>query len=63
MITKRSFVDYRGRLYSEFYGLSTDDKNEAVSMGVENADSFLEMDTRRVYLFDEENEVWQPLKV
>ena len=39
----------------EFYGKSGDVKP---TEGVKNADIFYEMDTKKVYLFDEENGSW-----
>lgn len=39
----------------EFYGLSTDTKPQD---GVPNGSSFYEMDTKKLFLFDEENKVW-----
>lgn len=38
----------------EFIGLSTDQKPTDVS----NASTFYEMDTKKVFLFDEQNKVW-----
>lgn len=43
-----------GRIPSDFIGLSTDTK----PTDVENASSFYEMDTKALYLFDEQNKVW-----
>lgn len=40
---------------SEFYGLSTDEKPTA---NVPNASIFYEMDSKSLFLFDEENQVW-----
>ena len=60
MITKKVNVDDRGRVELEFDGLSTDDKAEAVGMGARNADVFYEMDTKKVFMYDEENRVWLP---
>lgn len=39
----------------EIYGLSTDEKP---TLDIHNADIFYEMDTKRVFLFDEANSVW-----
>ena len=38
-----------------FYGVSADDKPVE---NAHNADIFYEMDTKKVYLFDESNSVW-----
>lgn len=40
---------------SEYYGKSTDTKP---TDGVKNADIFYEMDTKKVYLFDEDGKAW-----
>jgi hypothetical protein len=40
---------------SEYYGVSTDDKP---TKGVINAEVFYEMDTKKVFMFDEDNQVW-----
>lgn len=40
---------------AEFYGKSDDAKPVD---GVNNADIFYEMDTKKVFLFDAENKVW-----
>lgn len=42
------------RVPADFIGLSTDAK----PLGVANASSFYEMDTKALYLFDAENGVW-----
>jgi hypothetical protein len=39
----------------ELYGLSTDTKPVE---GVDNACIFYEMDTKKVFLFDEQNKTW-----
>ncbi len=56
MITKKADVDDRGRPSSEFYGLSTDDKAKAEDP--RNADVFYEMDTKKIFLYDQENGRW-----
>ena len=38
-----------------YYGLSTDEKPIA---GVKNGSAFIEMDTSKVYFFDEQNSQW-----
>jgi hypothetical protein len=43
------------RRRGEFYGKSTDTKPVD---GVNNADIFYEMDTKRVFLFDEDGKTW-----
>lgn len=58
MITKKTYVDYRGNVTQKFYCLSTDNKDDAIAMGAQNADPLLEMDTKKVYLRDAENNEW-----
>ena len=41
-----------------YYGLSTDAKP---AQGVNNADRYLEMDSGKVYLFDEGGKRWLPM--
>lgn len=60
MITKKVYVDYRGNVTQEFYCLSTDNKDDAVKMGAQNADPLIEMDTKKVFLRDAENQTWLP---
>lgn len=43
------------RKRGEYYGKSTDTKPVD---GVNNADIFYEMDTKKVFLFDEEKKLW-----
>ena len=43
------------RSQNEYYGLYTDEKPKD---GVRNADMFIEMDTKAMFLFDEENQIW-----
>lgn len=53
MITTYETHGMRKTHYS-MYGLSTDTKPTNVT----NASTFYEMDTQKVYLFDETNKVW-----
>lgn len=48
------------RMPYEFYGLSTDEKPIGHFEGVEvvNGSYFYEMDTKKIYMFDEENQTW-----
>lgn len=41
--------------HAEYYGKSTDTKPVE---GVKNAEIFYEMDTKKIFMFDEENAVW-----
>lgn len=49
-VIKRNF----GTNLYEIYGLSTDEKPTDVL----NASVYYEMDTKKIYLFDEQNKVW-----
>lgn len=40
---------------TEFFGLSTDTKP---TEEIENASIFYEMDTKKLFVFDEENKIW-----
>lgn len=40
---------------AEYYGNSSDTKPVD---GVKNAEAFYEMDTKKLFLFDEQNKVW-----
>ena len=52
MITMTSKVGIRR---ADIYGLSTDEKPLD---GIANASVFYEMDTAKVFMFDEQNKVW-----
>ena len=43
-----------GKCMSDLYGLSTDTK----PLNVCNASTFYEMDTKKLYMFDEQNKRW-----
>lgn len=47
----------------ELYGLSTDEKpvTNYKGMNIPNGSIFVEMDTSKVYAYDDENEVWLEL--
>jgi hypothetical protein len=55
MITIKSENHVYGLTPSEIYGLSTDVKPTDVN----NASVFYEMDTKKLFMFDEENSVWR----
>ena len=44
----------------EFFGLSTDEKPVGIVEGIKitNGSMFMEMDTKKIYLFDEQNQTW-----
>ena len=46
-----------GDFVKEYYGLSSDIK-PFYADGARNADVFFEMDTYKVYLFDQDNDTW-----
>lgn len=43
-----------GKCIDDMYGLSTDEK----PMNVCNTSTFYEMDTKKLFMFDEQNKVW-----
>ena len=46
----------------EFRGLSTDDKPIKVGdKDLNNGAVFIEMDTKKIYLYDKENETWREM--
>jgi hypothetical protein len=46
----------------ELAGLSTDEKpTEMGTTKIENGSTFIEMDTGKIFLYDEENEEWQEI--
>lgn len=53
MITTYKEYD-QGNIHFDMYGLSTDEK----PTDVENASTFYEMDTKKIFLFDAENHRW-----
>lgn len=61
IVNKEKLLHSPGRTgyqYIECYGLSTDKKPTTVP----NATPFLEMDTGKIFLFDEENTAWLPVE-
>ena len=54
MITVKSENHVYGLTPSELFGLSSDEKPTDVN----NASLFYEMDTKKMFMFDEENIVW-----
>lgn len=59
MITTASNLDGR-RAPHEFFGLSKDEKPVGTVNGVKvaNGSIFIEIDTQKTYMFDEENQIW-----
>lgn len=60
MVTLNKYGNRTNRVWLELYGLSTDikpiEKFETTFIG--NASTFMEMDTGKVYLYDEQNHKW-----
>ena len=60
MITLNCYAGKPDRVWLELYGLSTDpkpiEKFENVFIG--NASTYLEMDTGKCFIYDEENHRW-----
>lgn len=47
-------------MWMELYGLSTDQKpiKKMGRIGIGNASTFYEMDTKKMFIYDEENHKW-----
>lgn len=60
MITLNRYADTPNRAWIELYGLSTDEKpiKKFGTTHIGNASTFLEMDTSKVFIYDEENHIW-----
>lgn len=67
MITLNNYGNNANRMDSFFWGLSTDAKptkifNESGSnagVPIENGSILIEMDTKKVFIYDRENELWR----
>lgn len=67
MITLNNYGDNANRMDSLFWGLSTDTKptknfNESrssASVPIENGSILIEMDTKKVFVYDRENAIWR----
>lgn len=59
MITIASNMEGQ-KIPHEFFGLSTDEKPTMTANGcrITNGSIFIEMDTKKVWLYDEENQAW-----
>lgn len=56
---RRSDIDGRGKFLNDYVGLSTDEKPSTANGGViENGSAFIELDTQKLYLYDQENNEW-----
>jgi hypothetical protein len=60
MVTLNKFGDRPNRVWLELYGLSTDEKpiENFGTMRIANASTYYEMDTKKCYIYDEENHRW-----
>ncbi len=60
MVTCNKYGDQTNRVWLELYGLSTDEKPiekfEITPIG--NSSTYYEMDTKKAYIYDEENHKW-----
>lgn len=63
MITLNKYNDKSNRSYMELYGLSTDEKPyiEFDNVYIGNASTFYEMDTKKAYIYSEEDNIWYEL--
>lgn len=60
MVTCNKYGDRANRMWMELYGLSTDEKpiEKMGTIGIGNASTFYEMDTKSIFIYDEENHRW-----
>lgn len=60
MITLNKYADKTNRAWLELYGLSTDEKpiRKFENTFIGNASTYYEMDTKKSYIYDEENHRW-----
>ena len=60
MITLNKYADTPSRVWLELYGLSTDEKpiEKFGTTYIGNASTYLEMDTDKIFIYDEENHRW-----
>lgn len=60
MVTCSKYGDRPNRMWMELYGLSTDEKpiGKMGTIGIGNSSTFYEMDTKKAYIYDEENHRW-----
>lgn len=60
MITLNKYGTSTNTVWLELFGLSTDEKpiREFEGIGIGNASTFYEMDTKKCFIYDEENHRW-----
>lgn len=63
IVTINKYGDRPNRMWMELYGLSTDIKpvEKMGTIGIGNASTFYEMDSRKSFMYDEENHKWWPM--
>lgn len=63
MITLNKYADKCNRVWLELYGISTDEKpiEKFESTFIGNSSTYYEMDTGKMFIYDEENHVWYPV--
>ena len=56
---RQSVIDGKGKFLIDYVGLSDDEKPSSVNGGtIENGSSFIELDTQKLYLYDQEHDEW-----
>ena len=60
MITGNKYADSPNRSWMELYGLSTDEKpiKKMGTVFIGNASTYYEMDSKKLFIYDEENHQW-----
>ena len=69
MVTLNAYGDNANRRDSLFWGLSTDTKpiisftesGSNMNLPIENGSIFIEMDTKKVFVYDRQNSFWHEL--
>ena len=63
MVTCNKIADKSNNNYLELYGLSTDVKptDTVDNLKIKNGSTFYEMNTKRCFIFSEENATWYPM--
>ena len=60
MVTCSKYSDRPNRTWMDLYGLSTDEKpiGKFENTYIGNSSTYYEMDTKKAWIFDEENQKW-----
>lgn len=63
MVTLNKYGTRTNRVWLELYGLSTDEKpiEKFENTFIGNASTFLEMDSKKCWIYDEENHKWHEM--